>query len=98
MRLKCVGDGVQRATEECVARPNLAPCRRSVHPADEKSPRDCEGFRGELRRSQMLLSRNAASCDLDSAPTLVASTLPFLNRSDERRVGKECVSQCRSRW
>src|SRR3546814_19891465 len=22
----------------------------------------------------------------------------FLTRSEERRVGKECVSQCRSRW
>ena len=27
----------------------------------------------------MLLSRNAVSCDFDSAPTLVASMLPFLN-------------------
>ena len=27
----------------------------------------------------MLLSRNAVSWDLDSAPTLVASILPFLN-------------------
>src|SRR3546814_5729856 len=24
--------------------------------------------------------------------------LPFLCRSEERRVGKECVSTCRSRW
>src|SRR3546814_13437041 len=24
--------------------------------------------------------------------------LPDVNRSDERRVGKECVSTCRSRW
>src|SRR3546814_21065496 len=23
---------------------------------------------------------------------------PFARRSEERRVGKECVSQCRSRW
>src|SRR3546814_17578244 len=23
---------------------------------------------------------------------------PFLSRSEERRVGKECVSTCRSRW
>src|SRR3546814_20054621 len=27
-----------------------------------------------------------------------ASDIPFGNRSDERRVGKECVSTCRSRW
>src|SRR3546814_12166016 len=24
--------------------------------------------------------------------------LKWLNRSEERRVGKECVSKCRSRW
>src|SRR3546814_2076661 len=26
------------------------------------------------------------------------SDLVFINRSEERRVGKECVSTCRSRW
>ena len=30
-------------------------------------------------RDQRLLSSHAASCDFDSAPTLVASTLPPLN-------------------
>src|SRR3546814_12797075 len=25
-------------------------------------------------------------------------TIAFISRSEERRVGKECVSQCRSRW
>src|SRR3546814_2304222 len=24
--------------------------------------------------------------------------IPFLDRTEERRVGKECVSTCRSRW
>src|SRR3546814_16354045 len=28
----------------------------------------------------------------------VARTLPQRRRSEERRVGKECVSTCRSRW
>src|SRR3546814_16196346 len=31
---------------------------------------------------------------LGGAPRAIA----ILNRSDERRVGKECVSTCRSRW
>src|SRR3546814_13607603 len=26
------------------------------------------------------------------------SPVPLLSRSEERRVGKECVSTCRSRW
>src|SRR3546814_12576960 len=28
----------------------------------------------------------------------VAIVLPEMDRSEERRVGKECVSTCRSRW
>src|SRR3546814_13028027 len=28
----------------------------------------------------------------------VATTLQLAQRSEERRVGKECVSTCRSRW
>ncbi len=42
-------------------------------------------FFGVERRTEstymfyILLSRKAASCDLETAPTLVASTLPFLN-------------------
>src|SRR3546814_8145276 len=31
-------------------------------------------------------------------PTLVRGELLGLARSEERRVGKECVSTCRSRW
>src|SRR3546814_16430760 len=30
--------------------------------------------------------------------TGVAAVMPSLHRSEERRVGKECVSTCRSRW
>src|SRR3546814_19624659 len=29
---------------------------------------------------------------------LLAITLPWVQRSEERRVGKACVSTCRSRW
>src|SRR3546814_15382065 len=31
-------------------------------------------------------------------PTLKASDADWAKRSEERRVGKECVSTCRSRW
>src|SRR3546814_2192567 len=54
-------------------------------------------------------SSDVCSSDLVEAPNSwcarVASILPFLiphcfplSRSEERRVGKECVSTCRSRW
>src|SRR3546814_18792063 len=29
---------------------------------------------------------------------LAAGLVPIIERSEERRVGKECVSTCRSRW
>src|SRR3546814_17797809 len=32
------------------------------------------------------------------ADRTAGSTYPHCNRSEERRVGKECVSTCRSRW
>src|SRR3546814_19498331 len=32
------------------------------------------------------------------APDPVQFALIFVDRSEERRVGKECVSTCRSRW
>src|SRR3546814_7381028 len=31
-------------------------------------------------------------------PIIVALDFPARDRSEERRVGKECVSTCRSRW
>src|SRR3546814_19364737 len=33
-----------------------------------------------------------------SGPILQRNDLPLTARSDERRVGKECGSKCRSRW
>src|SRR3546814_12408175 len=47
-----------------------------------------DGFAGEIRAGQQLAMRtddNAAAAHKD-------------DRSEERRVGKECVSTCRSRW
>src|SRR3546814_14594450 len=48
-------------------------------------------------------SRNCATparsdTALCSSITLIAANTLVLARSDERRVGKECVSTCRSRW
>src|SRR3546814_17121486 len=42
--------------------------------------------------------------DLESGEVIIrilgftSKTIPFSSRSEERRVGKECVSTCRSRW
>src|SRR3546814_19917645 len=36
--------------------------------------------------------------DAPGRPALLGTTRQFLDRSEERRVGKECVSTCRSTW
>src|SRR3546814_11133621 len=36
--------------------------------------------------------------DLVHLRAVLESVLPVIQRSEERRVGKECVSTCRSRW
>src|SRR3546814_15021556 len=36
--------------------------------------------------------------DIVIASTAKGLTIDFTSRSEERRVGKECVSTCRSRW
>src|SRR3546814_13093056 len=51
-------------------------------------------LRSQTRRSlakctSVLLFRELHHCEL---------TVSHLQRSEERRVGKECVSTCRSRW
>src|SRR3546814_17810081 len=35
---------------------------------------------------------------IGEATSLIADIVGTTNRSEERRVGKECVSTCRSRW
>src|SRR3546814_682815 len=42
--------------------------------------------------------RRAAEHFLQRHPDLARLNLRFDARSEERRVGKECVSTCRSRW
>src|SRR3546814_7305891 len=42
--------------------------------------------------------RRIAHVSLEVRRTPVLRNLRQIGRSDERRVGKECVSTCRSRW
>src|SRR3546814_8888183 len=39
-----------------------------------------------------------ADLGFEMHPVELALRIPFCMRSEERRVGKECVSTCRSRW
>src|SRR3546814_5575103 len=42
--------------------------------------------------------RNQPSGKNNSTPVIAFTAEPHSERSEERRVGKECVSTCRSRW
>src|SRR3546814_10200697 len=59
--------------------------------------------------SRILALRNSRSTDMEITAAGMAdenvgptfrprNTFDAVNRSEERRVGKECVSTCRSRW
>src|SRR3546814_13689655 len=63
-------------------------------------------FRPSLRRAHDRRATACESCKPYNAAwpggrgwtSTWAYTLSILKRSEERRVGKECVSTCRSRW
>ena len=51
-------------------------------------------------RQDLGLTGTKRGCDDSScgACTVQLDGVPVLSRSEERRVGKECTSWCRSRW
>src|SRR3546814_12058043 len=54
-----------------------------------------------LNQNSEVISMKAAGLSAHqvlSPLLLTAAAVAVLNRSEERRVGKECVSTCRSRW
>src|SRR3546814_9810048 len=46
----------------------------------------------------LTLDRRNYDADFDREAYVEQITKEFWDRSEERRVGKECVSTCRSRW
>src|SRR3546814_19757925 len=62
----------------------------------EKHLADVRAKIADLRRIERVLATTAASCSGDDVPE--CPVLEALARSAERRVGKECVSTCSSRW
>src|SRR3546814_18319616 len=84
--------------------------RNSQRPGCRVAHRDAAGRRrqiggadGQLRHSLSQPPRNTAPMLLPPGSSMKAaeratSATPLPVRSEERRVGKECVSTCRSRW
>src|SRR3546814_14624294 len=81
--------------------------RRAVAPADRVHPREVRAARREAQqqaagrhadhRSQYHAGIDAPEFD-DARNDRRAEFLARPQRSEERRVGKECVSTCRFRW
>src|SRR3546814_13089317 len=55
-------------------------------------------YQHEVDRSHVLVAPYVAAEMTDLLQTAVATGTGRAARSEERRVGKECVSTCRSRW
>src|SRR3546814_13013182 len=49
-------------------------------------------------RKNAVIALLEAGCSVAEAAAVSGQAFPMVERSEERRVGKECVSPCRSRW
>src|SRR3546814_12476099 len=79
--------------------------RRSVAPIDPLAEPVAPGQPAtgvEQHRAWRLMARRARQAEFEAAPLKARSDpdCPILHAesTEERRVGKECVSTCRSRW
>src|SRR3546814_11959510 len=98
--------GVAAAAEELVAALLLGPGLRHVT-AHQGGIDLQEGAADVLSEGEVALPVAAVEVVVENAadaacPAAVGNeevlVAPLLERSEERRVGKECVSTCRSRW
>src|SRR3546814_15295470 len=89
--LVAAGDGdrgvaVVEAAREVAAGRRRPPERGQLADVDDD-------LAGELAQAVVVVGQGVAH-----APEFTAVPLPGGSRSEERRVGQECVSKCRSRW
>src|SRR3546814_1835550 len=73
-------------------------CSSDLHV--ERDERGGIGVLGRAAQAGIIIGRGIAHRQIDEAELLVARCdRPHVRRrSEARRVGKECVSTCRSRW
>ena len=57
-----------------------------------------KGSSQKLRRAQILLKADADGAGWSDVKIAEAFNCRVQDRSEERRVGKECMPVCRSRW
>src|SRR3546814_1221675 len=70
----------------------LPPLKEFILPGGGEAAARCHLARTIVRRAER------ETVTLSRLETVRAQPLRYLNRSEERRVGKECVSTCRARW
>src|SRR3546814_13405716 len=75
-------------------------CAFAVAQRDDRAHGDAGRFHvAEEEGNAFLLLRVLVGADEEKAPVgVLRERRPGVLRSEERRVGKECVSTCRSRW
>src|SRR3546814_15564143 len=93
------GDAVSPNLVGTIARhqPNdyAADDRNGHHDRTKSCVRDIDGISGEATEPEKVRGHRD---ELEQQPGAESSTCANHKRSEERRVGKECVSTCRSRW
>src|SRR3546814_12954291 len=79
------------------SQPTLAKLKRTLQAYGLTSPRRVEALIARLVQVGYLRTEAAPG---DRRARLLVPCAPMIehDRSEERRVGKECVSKCRSRW
>ena len=79
--------------------PGASPYERDAKFEDSLRPASFDEFIGQKKTLQNLqVAIKAARKRKEALDHVLFSGLPGLGRSEERRVGKECLTQCRSRW
>src|SRR3546814_9179189 len=82
--LMCVFFSSRRRHTRCALGTGVQTCALPIYPADTRPPGAAE---------------SAAACHAGGGGRpFAACDVPDDRRSEERRVGNECVSTCRSRW
>src|SRR3546814_12975659 len=84
---QAIGVEVPNATRQIVALGDILAspeAKRATHPLEVAVGRDING--------------KAVLMNLATMPHILIAGATGAGRSEERRVGKECVSTCRSRW
>src|SRR3546814_865468 len=91
--------GAQPPADHSVLQGAVDEARTLLADEDRYIAIDFTVFRAALDEAERVLAaEDATQGEVDEAARVLQLAVGQLERSEERRVGKECVSTCRSRW